>query len=56
MSRLNTPDGPVQATEQVAGGPAGPPPVQAWDPEGPNLIVHAENATFLPTLPDDPSR
>ncbi|GAA1495645.1 hypothetical protein GCM10009628_06470 [Paeniglutamicibacter kerguelensis] len=52
MSRLNTPDGPVQATEQVAGGPAGPPPVQAWDPEGPNLIVHAENATFLPTLPD----
>ena len=52
MSRLNTPDGPVQATDQVAGGPAGPPPVQAWDPEGPNLIVHAENATFLPTLPD----
>ncbi|MFF5791456.1 DNA-methyltransferase [Paeniglutamicibacter sp. NPDC012692] len=26
--------------------------MQAWDPEGPNLIVHAENATFLPTLPD----
>ncbi|MFJ6418315.1 DNA-methyltransferase [Paeniglutamicibacter sp. NPDC091659] len=42
----------MQATEPVASGPAGPPPVQAWDPEGPNLIVHAENATFLPTLPD----
>ncbi|WP_307582875.1 DNA-methyltransferase [Paeniglutamicibacter psychrophenolicus] len=26
---------------------------RTWDPTGPNLIVHAENAAFLPTLPDE---
>ncbi|GAA5228142.1 site-specific DNA-methyltransferase [Paeniglutamicibacter antarcticus] len=28
------------------------PSVTQWTPTGPNLLVHGENATFLPTLPD----
>lgn len=33
--------------------PAAASTVTTWEATGPNLLVHAENATFLPTLPDE---
>ena len=31
---------------------SGPGPGSLWSPDGSNLVVHADNAEFLPTLPD----
>ena len=53
MTLTNITDGPIADPSPDADGPAAPSPATAWDPAGPNLIVHAENAAFLPTLPDE---
>ena len=33
-------------------GPVLPAGVSGWDPDGPDLVVHADNEEYLPTLPD----
>ena len=53
MTLTSIPDGPIADPSPDADGPAAASPAPAWDPAGPNLIVHAENAAFLPTLPDE---
>ncbi|MET0870717.1 MAG: DNA methyltransferase [Paeniglutamicibacter terrestris] len=50
MTLTSSPDGPI-ADPSTDG--AGARPAPQWDPAGPNLIVHAQNADFLPTLPDE---
>ncbi|WP_411734173.1 DNA-methyltransferase [Paeniglutamicibacter sp.] len=53
MTLTSIPDGPIADPSPDADGPAAASPAPIWDPAGPNLIVHAENAAFLPTLPDE---
>lgn len=37
---------------QLSGVPSAVGDAPSWSPEGPDLVVHADNAGFLPTLPD----
>ncbi len=47
-----TSSAPDAGPEQVSGAPARPSDLPSWSPDGPDLVIEADNADFLPTLPD----